>query len=156
MTIRLADDPNLAFLFSGGGVCFEGSFRHIVGLGSCGFHRHSAFEIVLHATGRGRVALATGQEAPFEPGTIVLHPPEIPHDQNLATRGEYICLLIGLPTDIVSLPALRRLHCSADYLRHEFKKRYGTAVKRRLTQVRDAEHSARLILDSISATVLSC
>jgi AraC-like DNA-binding protein len=56
-------------------------------LARCPFHHHTAIEIVYHREGVGTTALESGEKIPFEPGSVVVYPSGMVHNQNLAEPG---------------------------------------------------------------------
>ncbi len=69
-------------------------FRHQLSVGrACGLHTHRDWEIVFHPTGSGITTFAEAEIA-FGPGDVVVNPPQVAHDQIMATAGDDWCLLV--------------------------------------------------------------
>ncbi|HEY3333340.1 MAG TPA: helix-turn-helix domain-containing protein [Capsulimonadaceae bacterium] len=104
MKSKLVNDDEVARFIQNGSFTFEGSFRTDLAVEYCEFHSHPFFEIVMHSENRGRVMLQSGEPVAFEPGSFVVHPPNIPHGQYTDEPGYDLCILVGS-----SLPAPPRL-----------------------------------------------
>ena len=77
---------------------FVTGMRHKLSDGvSCKVHSHSAFEIIYHPTGRGLARGRRQRTTPFLDGSVIIHPPEEPHDQVMEGGGEDFCVLIAAP-----------------------------------------------------------
>lgn len=63
----------------------------------CPSHAHAALEIVYHARGSGETTVGAYGTYPFVEGSVVIYPPQLPHDQRLATPGEDCCVLLTFP-----------------------------------------------------------
>lgn len=77
-------------------VTFVTGFRQVLPAGNeCGFHSHDCTEIVYHPGGSG--TSRTGAHRPelhFAPGSLVVYPPGLVHDQRMATEGVDCCLIL--------------------------------------------------------------
>ncbi|MFZ4397949.1 MAG: hypothetical protein ACOYOU_20245, partial [Kiritimatiellia bacterium] len=77
-------------------VTFVTGFRQVLPAGNqCGFHSHDCTEIVYHPSGSGTTRMGADlPELHFAPGSIVVHPPGLVHDQRMATEGVDCCVIV--------------------------------------------------------------
>lgn len=80
---------------------FVAGFRHSVRRDFvCRLHSHPALEIVFHRGGSGLTRLPGRADVPFEPHTVIIYGPDIPHDQVMRSAGEDVCVQIEVPARI--------------------------------------------------------
>ncbi len=93
---------------------FESGFRHQVGIDDrFPMHSHTVIEMVYHPTGSGVTTLEDGQAIRFVEGGVVIYPPNLEHDQVMATAGEDLCVQFTVPgvpkRDLPSCLAIDRI-----------------------------------------------
>lgn len=77
-------------------VTFVTGFRQVLPAGNeCGVHSHDCTEIVYHPSGSGTTRIdGDRRELHFAPGSLVVYPPGLAHDQRMATEGVDCCLIV--------------------------------------------------------------
>lgn len=61
----------------------------------CRSHSHAPYEIVYHRRGRGVTTVApSGDRLEFAPDSVIIYPPGMPHDQEIRSAGEDVCVLV--------------------------------------------------------------
>ena len=58
----------------------------------CPMHQHQTFEIVYHPSGKGVSNTRHGKSLPFSPGSVIIYPPRLEHDQRMETPGVDVCV----------------------------------------------------------------
>jgi len=66
----------------------------------CRPHAHAVLEIVYHSRGKGTTTMGTYGAYTFVEGSVVIYPPQMPHDQYLETAGEDCCVMVAFPDGI--------------------------------------------------------
>ena len=83
---------------------FRHGMRHPLRKGKfCPVHSHPDLEIVYHPVGGG-VTNIQGVPLRFEEGSVVLYPPNQPHDQILEKKGEDLYVQIAPPSSGIPFP----------------------------------------------------
>lgn len=110
-TARDARAQSLDQFFTGPALSFGAGLFHSCA-GYCPTHSHPAIEIVYHVSGEGFTRVHD-EEIAFVPGSVVIYPPYVQHDQTMKREGIDACILIAvdrrLPRELQSCIALEPL-----------------------------------------------
>jgi len=58
----------------------------------CPMHHHQSFEMVYYPTGKGRSDTERGDRLLYSPGSVIIYPPHLKHDQRTEEPGIDICV----------------------------------------------------------------
>lgn len=94
------------------------------GLYSCSMHQHPTFEIVYHPNGKGLSNTGKGEQLLFSPGSVIIYPPRLEHDQKMETSGIDICVHFDIAghiplalENVINIPGMRDRMLETDLAR---------------------------------------
>ena len=93
----MKQEPAINRYFRSTDLEFVTGFHHRKVGPYCGFHRHSAFEIVYHIRGDGSTELRGGRLIQYNEGAVIIYPPEVDHNQKSNVPAEDICVHFYAP-----------------------------------------------------------
>lgn len=146
-------------------VTFVTGFRQVLPAGNqCGLHSHDCTEIVYHPSGSGTTRMGTDRsEMHFAPGSIVVYPPGLVHDQRMTTEGVDCCLIVrcrlgrrSWPGRTLHIPVLHDPCISKEILSLCVLPSAPDAVQQRLYQARGTAIVCGLLAEETHAETAAC
>ncbi len=107
-------------------------------------HSHDDWEIVLNLEGEGTTVIG-GQEYEFRPGTIILHPPGVPHAKY--ARGQFRDIFLRMTDPILPFPA------GVNVFRDDVEKSAETLLRMALRIFHKKEADYLPVVDAIYAAL---
>lgn len=146
-------------------VVYVAGFRHRLPAGNyCGFHRHDHTEIVYHPSGSGTTRTqGDPEERRFAPGSVVVYPPAVPHDQRMTIEGEDCCLIVQCrlrrqrwPERTLYLPALADPVTLQEFLSLCHLSPVSDGLRGRMLQARALAVVCALVAEAANAEAGEC